>query len=103
MSAAGQAPWLSALPAGERRSVKKGGRVAHQQARIRPVMRHAHKDAQLPALARRYATPGRRYWAPGTGAIPAATRAAVSRSQMWAASCVWTGCHHRASLNGTAS
>lgn len=33
----------------------------------------------------------------------APTRAAVSRSQMWAASWVWTGCHHSASLRGTAS
>lgn len=31
------------------------------------------------------------------------TLAAVSRSQMCAASCVWTGCHHIASRSGTAS
>lgn len=31
------------------------------------------------------------------------TLAAVSRSQMWAASCVWTGCHQSASRSGTAS
>lgn len=41
--------------------------------------------------------------APDTSAMRLPTRAVVSRSQMWAASCVCTGCHHIASRSGTAS
>lgn len=39
----------------------------------------------------------------GTSAMRLPTRAAVSRSQMWAASWVCTGCHQSASRRGTAS
>lgn len=35
--------------------------MAHQRARIGPVMRHAHEDAELSTLVRRYVTPERRY------------------------------------------
>ncbi|MBQ0954160.1 MULTISPECIES: hypothetical protein [Streptomyces] len=52
------------------------------------------------ALRERAAGPGH---SSGRSAIRLPTRAAVSRSQMWAASWVWTGCHHNASLSGTAS